>query len=95
MGIPRKPDTKTAISVEDFIKKEPSQSEEYLSQDTGGRRIISLSLMPADVSWINQILVEINKNTKRKITRSELICVALGILREKNLGDIMQLIKAR
>ena len=95
MGIPRKPDTKTATSVEDFIKKEPSQSEQSLNHDTGGRRIISLSLTPADVSWINQILAEINKKTARKITRSELICVAIGILREKNLDDIMQLIKAR
>jgi hypothetical protein len=95
MGIPRKPNKGIVKSVEDFIKKEPSQITLKTSEGKIGRRIISLSLMSTDASWINEVLNKINEKTKRKITRSEIISAAISVLKEKKIDDIMQVIKNR
>lgn len=95
MRIPRKPNKKTEASVEDFIKKGPSQTIPKANDEKKGRRIISLSLMSADATWISEVLNKINEKTERKITRSEIVSAAISILKRKGLGDIIELIKSR
>ncbi len=95
MRIPRKPNKKTETSVEDFIKKAPSQTIPKANDEKKGRRIISLSLMSADTTWMSEVLNKINEKTERKITRSEIISAAISVLKRKGLDDIMHLIKSR
>jgi len=94
MVIPRKPDTKVGSSMETFIKKVPSQAT-VINDTKKGRLIISLSLMTKDLDWINQTLNKINADTERKITRSELVSVAIAVLKRNNINEITKLIKNR
>lgn len=91
MSIPRKPDRKD--SVEGFIKHAPARRK--VNDEKKGRKVVSLSLMVTDADWIDEILNKINEKTERKITRSEVISAAIGVLKEKNLDSIMELIKNR
>ena len=95
MKIPRKPNKKPEASVEDFIKKGPSQTIPKANDEKKGRHIISLSLMSVDVTWMSEVLNKINEKTERKITRSEIISAAISVLKRKGLDDIIQLIKSR
>lgn len=91
MIIPRKPDRKD--SVEGFIKH--AQTRGKVTGGKKGRKVVSLSLMTTDADWMDEILNKINEKTERKITRSEVISAAIGVLKEKNLDSIMELIKNR
>lgn len=95
MRIPRKPNRKIESSVEDFIKKGPAQSTPKTNDVKRGRHIISLSLMSADATWINEALNKINERTERKISRSEIVSAAISVLKERKIDDIVQLIKNR
>lgn len=71
------------------------KNAQQANQEKTGRKIVSLSLMLSDAIWVDQVLEEINSQTKRKITRSEIIAVAINALKEKPIDKIIEIIKNR
>ena len=92
MSIPRKPERK-AENPNDFIKTAPTKNTSLNNHKKKGRKITSLSLMITDAEWISSTVEEINKITIRQITRSELIATAISLLKNKDIQDVIKIIK--
>ena len=60
-----------------------------------GRRVISLSLMDHDAEWIDQTLDAANAKIARRVTRTELVSAAIGLLRENGRDEVIQILKNR
>jgi hypothetical protein len=94
MSIPRKPERKSE-NPDDFIKTAPTKNINLNNDEKKGRKITSLSLMISDAEWISSTVKEINKITTRQITRSELISTAISLLKDKDIQDVIKIIRNR
>lgn len=96
MPIPRKP-SRDVKNVDNFIKEGAGTSTlpSPANNAKKGRRVISMSLMYSEATWIDEIVDKLNDNTLRKITRSEIVSAAISALREKSFDEISEVVKSR
>ena len=93
MTIPRKPSSSDK-GIQTFI--EGANPESLLHDwEKKGRRIISLSLLPQQVAWMDAMQKTINSKTARRVTRSEIGAASLSLLQSKSMEEIIQIIKNR
>jgi len=94
MVLKRKPTpSSNKQDIDSFIKNSPGKTIEKANKF--GKKIISISLFDSESNWIDKTVKELNQHTARRITRTEVISVAIDLLKGKNTEEILQLIQTR
>lgn len=87
-------------SIREKLKGKTSKLQKGYSEDLGIRpkqrrtyKKVLFSLEPEDEHFLNQLVANLNTRTRRQTSKSELVRLAIELLRRKNLDEILRSLK--